>query len=68
MYANAQGPNTIACILIGVLISDHLSKLSLEERREIYFCGKNSYKDIANIPTWEKQFNDHKKSLTEKGL
>lgn len=45
---------------------DHLSQLTLEERRENYFCGPKGYKQLSEIPTWQDQYIENKKSLSEK--
>ena len=50
------------------LISERLFHLTLEERRENYFCGPKGYKQLSDIPTWQEQYIENKKSLSEKGL
>jgi len=45
---------------------ERLSKLTLEERRDQYFCGPREYKDLSEIETWQEQFMRNKKSLSEK--
>ena len=49
-------------------LSERLLTLTLDERRENYFCGSKAYKPLSEIPTWQEQFNDNRKSLSEKGL
>ena len=46
---------------------ERLSKLTLEERRDQYFCGPREYKDLSEIETWQEQFMRNKKSFSEKG-
>ena len=48
-------------------LSERLSKLPLEERRENYYCGPKEFQELKDIPTWQEHFIKNKKSLSEKG-
>jgi len=44
-----------------------LESLSDEDRRANYFCN-DDFIGLSDIPTWKEYFEQHEKSLTEKGI
>merc|ERR1712226_496544 len=45
---------------------DRLLGLTLEDRRQNYFCGVEGYVDLAKIPTWQEKYQQDMKRLGEK--
>ena len=44
-----------------------LESLGEEDRRANYFCN-DDFIGLSDIPTWKEYFEQHEKSLTEKGI